>query len=375
MWGSGGQGGAAVRMFRPAVFWLVAVGGPSGSAQAQEASDIVAETYMEPQRQEARPPNYPGSALRNGREGWVMLSFVVAEDGSVVEPMIEDSSGIEDFELAALDAVRNWRYVPAKRNGQAVEHSMTKSRIRFQFDGAADGARASFVSKYRKIAGLIAARDFDEAAPLLDDMEFGGRINLYEDAFFWWLKYGYLAAMESPDSAAKIEALRLAIGYEEDYLPADQLVAASQALYVLEVRARDYSDALKTLERLKTSRTAKGSKHYEPVLAALAPSAMQIEEAINGSALLAVSAEIGRHEYWVHDLLRRSFSMANVQGRIDVVDVRCERGTKRYDSFPIDGVWQVPESWGACGVYIKGAPGTSFVFEEYPSGVKTATVE
>lgn len=364
-----------MRYFRLAVLGVLAATGPLKRVHPQEASDVVADTYVEPTAIAAVPPDYPVSALRNGREGWVMLSFVVAEDGAVVEPMIEDSSGVEEFELAALDAVRGWRYAPATRNGEAVEHSMKKSRIRFQFEGAADAARASFVAQYRKITGLIAERDFSAAKPLLDDMEFGGRINLYEDAFFWWLKYGYLNAAESPDSAAKIDALRLAIGYEEDYLPADQFVAASQSLYVLEVRAGDYSDALRTLARLRTSRTAKKSKHYEAVLAALAPSAAEIAQAINGRGLLRVNAEIGRHEYWVHDLLRRSFAMVNVQGRVDVIDIRCDRGTKRYDSFPIDGVWQVPESWGACGVYIKGEPGTSFVFEEYPLGAKAATVE
>lgn len=353
---------------------LAAASAPK-QASAQEAGDVIADTYVEPRTLEARPPAYPFAALRNGREGWVMLSFVVAEDGTVVEPMIENSSGVQEFELAALDAVRNWRYAPATRNGQAVEHSMMNSRIRFQFDRAADAARASFVAQYRKIAGLIGARDFAAAKPLLEDLEFGGRINLYEDAFFWWLKYGYLNASESPDSKAKIEALRLAIGYEEDYLPADQLVAASQALYVLEVRIGDYSNALKTLERLKAARTAKSSKHYESVLTALNPSATEIAQAIHSRSLLALAAEIGKHEYWVHGLLRRSFSMANVRGRIDVVDVRCERGTKRYDSFPIDGVWQVPESWGACAVYIKGEPGATFVFQEYPLGAKAATVE
>jgi TonB family protein len=362
-------------IFRVAVLLTAAAVGTRGAAQLQEASDVVAESYVEPVRIESHPPKYPVSALQKGREGWVMLSFVVDEAGAVAEPMIEDSSGIEVLELAALEAVRRWRYEPAKRNGEAVAHSMTKSRIRFKFEGAQDGARASFVAQYRKITDLIEARDFAAAKSLLDEMEFRGRINLYEDAFFWWLKYGYLDAVESPDSAAKIEALRLAIGYEEDYLPADQFVAASQALYVLEVRAGDYSDAFQTLARLKASRTAKSSKHYETVVAALTPSAGEILQAINGRGLLRVHAEIGRHDYWVHSLLRRSFAMADIKGRVDVVDIRCDRGTKRYDSFPMDAVWQVPETWGACAVYIKGEPGTSFAFDEYPLGAKAATIQ
>ena len=48
--------------------------------------------------------------------------------------------------------------------------------------------------------------------------------------------------------------------------------------------------------------------------------------------------------------------------------MRCERGTRLYETYPDDAVWQVPESWGDCGVYIKGERGTTFTFEEYPAG-------
>jgi hypothetical protein len=76
--------------------------------------------------------------------------------------------------------------------------------------------------------------------------------------------------------------------------------------------------------------------------------------------------EIGGHEYWVHDLLRRSFSLSRVAGNVESVDIRCTRGTKRYDTFAEGDVWHVPESWGECGVYIKGTPGTTLALEEHP---------
>jgi hypothetical protein len=66
--------------------------------------------------------------------------------------------------------------------------------------------------------------------------------------------------------------------------------------------------------------------------------------------------------------MRRSFSIAEVSGSIDSVSIRCDRGTRRYDTYPDGAVWQVPESWGECGVYIKGESGTRFTFEEHPAG-------
>jgi hypothetical protein len=145
-------------------------------------------------------------------------------------------------------------------------------------------------------------------------------------------------------------------------------VTAAQRLYVLQVQELDFSAARNTFARLRDSKEAKKSAAYEGAIAGLTPSYERIGEIVSGPSVLVIDAEIGRLDYWVHDLLRRSFSLGNVNGRIDVVDLRCERSTNRYDSFPGEAVWEVPESWGECGVYIKGAPGTTFVFREHPTG-------
>ena len=61
---------------------------------------------------------------------------------------------------------------------------------------------------------------------------------------------------------------------------------------------------------------------------------------------------------------------------LDVIDIRCSRATRRYLSVPIDTVWSIPESWGDCGVYMKGEPGTTFSFREHPlSFVPAAAVD
>ena len=53
-------------------------------------------------------PRYPLAMARAGSEGWVQMSFVIAKDGSVIDPIIADSSGSRRFENAALKAVKQW---------------------------------------------------------------------------------------------------------------------------------------------------------------------------------------------------------------------------------------------------------------------------
>jgi TonB family protein len=337
------------------------------SAAAQEARELeVSSKYTAASPLERTNPAYPMGALTTGKEGWVMLSFVISPTGDVTEPMIEDSSGVEDFERAALRAVEKWKYKPATQDGEPVEQAMVKTRIYFQLESGETGASQRFVSKYRQIARLINERDFAAAEPLIAELEFGGRTNLYEDAWFWWAKYVYLSGAGSSDTAEMERCLQRALGYEEEYLTPEQFIAAAERLVMMQARALDFSAAIATFERLRDAKTARRAEGYERSVANLQPAYDRMLEIVDGEQLLVVNGRIGEYDYWVHDLLRRSFSVADIVGRLDVLDIRCERGTRRYSSVPADTVWTVPESWGDCGVYLKGEPGATFAFHEYP---------
>ncbi len=104
------------------------------AATAQDFGEPQPSTYVEPKSLVRVNPEYPASALSSGREGWVMLSFVISPTGDVVEPMIEQSSGGEPFERAALAAIARWKYAPATQDGVPVEQAMTKTIIRFQLE-------------------------------------------------------------------------------------------------------------------------------------------------------------------------------------------------------------------------------------------------
>ena len=65
-----------------------------------------------------RPP-YPLAARRLGLEGKVILYVEVLQSGTCGSLEIKQSSGYDMLDQAAMKAVRNWRFTPAKRGGEA----------------------------------------------------------------------------------------------------------------------------------------------------------------------------------------------------------------------------------------------------------------
>jgi TonB family protein len=64
-------------------------------------------------------PIYPPLARQAGVQGTVRLQAIIAKDGSVAQ--LEVISGHSLLVQAALDAVRQWRYMPTLLEGQPVE--------------------------------------------------------------------------------------------------------------------------------------------------------------------------------------------------------------------------------------------------------------
>jgi protein TonB len=65
-------------------------------------------------------PAYPRHSLRLGETGKVLLLVFVSSSGQAEEVKIKASSGYERLDEAALNAVRKWRFTPARENGVAV---------------------------------------------------------------------------------------------------------------------------------------------------------------------------------------------------------------------------------------------------------------
>jgi periplasmic protein TonB len=89
----------------------------------QLAAEAIAGAKVDqlPQRLPAnRPPSYPREALRQGIEGRVLLRLRISISGQVDEAGIASSSGSTHLDDAALAAVLQWKFDPARRAGEAV---------------------------------------------------------------------------------------------------------------------------------------------------------------------------------------------------------------------------------------------------------------
>jgi protein TonB len=97
-------------------------GVPGGEGEPGAAAGPVEQTpvFWKMKPVETRPPVYPPRCLRMGIEGTVRVRVLVGENGRVQEATVGKSSGEAALDDAALEAVRDWRFEPAKRNGVPV---------------------------------------------------------------------------------------------------------------------------------------------------------------------------------------------------------------------------------------------------------------
>lgn len=79
------------------------------------------------------PPAYPAVSRRRGEQGTVMLRVYVGADGGAQKVLVHASSGHERLDQAALDAVHQWRFVPARQGEQPVS-AWVQVPIRFALE-------------------------------------------------------------------------------------------------------------------------------------------------------------------------------------------------------------------------------------------------
>jgi protein TonB len=80
--------------------------------------------YLPPRPMSAGDPGYPAEARQRGWQGRVVLRLEVSAEGAVSSVSVKSSSGHGILDNAALAKARTWRFIPAKRGGDAVTASV-----------------------------------------------------------------------------------------------------------------------------------------------------------------------------------------------------------------------------------------------------------
>jgi protein TonB len=98
---------------------------PVQVVEAPKKIEAVAEIAIEPPRFGAAylnnpAPAYPPVSRRFGEQGRVLLRVLVSENGLAQSVQLDSSSGYEKLDRAAIEAVKKWSFIPAKRSNQPV---------------------------------------------------------------------------------------------------------------------------------------------------------------------------------------------------------------------------------------------------------------
>jgi protein TonB len=91
-------------------------GNGNGSGSSATVVALTQASYRDTPR-----PSYPESARRDGREGRVLLRVLVDDQGRIKQVDINSSSGNDALDRAAAEAIKRWRFHPARYGDKPVE--------------------------------------------------------------------------------------------------------------------------------------------------------------------------------------------------------------------------------------------------------------
>jgi len=80
-------------------------------------------------------PRYPIQAARDGKEGWVKLSFTINEIGGVEDVKVIEAKPKRVFDKEAKRALRKWKYKPKVEEGKVLKQTGLTVQLDFKMDG------------------------------------------------------------------------------------------------------------------------------------------------------------------------------------------------------------------------------------------------
>lgn len=108
---------------------LASLGNPVSSVNPSEKPRVAMKSpslseseivFAQPRYSENPKPLYPQEARKKGYEGEILLRVEVLSNGRVGEIEVRRSSGHEVLDRSAIAAVKQWRFVPAKKGETQV---------------------------------------------------------------------------------------------------------------------------------------------------------------------------------------------------------------------------------------------------------------
>ena len=300
-------------------------------------------------------PVYPNISIQLGREGSVVLSFMVDTTGKAYEIRVRHSSADSVIESSAITAVQQSTFSPALLNGEAVDsHQLSSYTFKLE-EGF--GARGAFYTEYKLFNVAIDEDNIEGARTFLRNMENSSslRTRLYEQAL-----YIYSAAQLANRDGDAYTHLKLSshlpyfknlgVGDMNPWQSYDVLFDA----FNLQIQTGYYAEAINTFDLIKQHPyvPTSGLKQFQPIYE-------QLISIKNDDSAYSVEAKIDDQSYWDINLYKSTFYIDRVEGELDEIKLRCQAG---YQAFPYseEATYSLPESWGTCNLEVIGISDTTF---------------
>lgn len=312
---------------------------------------------------EAVRPEYPLHASRRWQEGWVQLSFTIRPDGTVADPIVEDSTGIVEFERAAIAAILKTRCQPATWQGQPVEQGTGRFTYQFTLQGEQIGARRAFARSWRKAEKLMQEQHYDEAAAVLYQLDHGDAWSNYEIAQVSLMRARLQAA--TGDQAGQLRSLQRASVSGGSDLPAEQYRQTLLQRFLLEVQLSQFGAALATYEVMKSQKPSLADQRVERAVAGI-NRVIDSQEALGFTGVVGFRSGLAEgRPNWQHELLRRTFKFDAIDGEVGEFVLNCD-WKRMVDKVSLEKTWTVPVNWGWCQIFVYGAQGAKVNLVELP---------
>ena len=190
-------------------------------------------------------PTFPPVEIIRGHEGWVLANCIVTEDGVIGEVTIEDSSGSEAFEEAALDAIRKWQYEHTPGDPELTV------LVNFEFHRARKQLDRQFFRSYRSANGYIESGKLNKAQDLVDKMRRDRELTALELAYINIVD-GRIAGQRG-DRSAQLSFFRKAMLNDGRWVEDKTYRRLLYASVVLAVQQEDFASAIRDYDILTST--------------------------------------------------------------------------------------------------------------------------
>jgi len=307
-------------------------------------------------------PLYPSNLARSHIEGWTQASYIVEPDGSVSNVIITNSSGYKSFERATIKAIKTWKFTPAQENGKAIQQCHNNVQMDFIMSDKDEGVSRKFLRKYIKAKKALEAKDFKSAQAQLVKLENHKQSRLAENFHSKLLQADYAKAID--DKSMQLSALSSIGLTRSKIISPEQELSILHQKFILSAQLNHYKSALSTYSKLEKLELAK------PYMPKLSKVKQQIKAFIESDKEIVIQGNIKEKYFWHHSLARNKFTLTNIKGSLNKLDVRCANKRHVY-SVEEDNTWNIPSSWKGCSLYIYGDDNTQFTLIEHPPKTQT----